>query len=242
MAPLLQQVGQSIWTYQGSTVSFFGFPFSTRMTIVRLSNGELWVHSPVKMHDDLKNELSALGSVKYLIAPNKLHHLFLLEWIDAFPDATTYAAPGLIRKRKDIRFDVELSNLAEPQWAEEIAQTIFRGSPAMEEVVFFHKQSSTLILTDLIENFHPDSFNFWQKSLAQFAGILYPNGKMPIDWRLSFCFGSKKKARKSLSTILSWQPDNIILSHGECVWSHGTHFLQSSFAWLQKPTNKPRPQ
>lgn len=229
----LQQIGKEIWIYDGSTVNFHGFPFPTRMTVIRLRNGYLWVHSPEKINAVLKNELTALGEVKYLISPNKLHHLFLPEWIDEYPDAITYAAPGLSNKRKDITFDIELTETAEAEWIGEISQTVFRGSPAMEETVFHHVQSNTLILTDLIENFDPDTLNWWQKGVARFTGILYPKGKMPIDWRLSFLFGSKAKARESLAEILSWKPENIVVSHGKCVFGEGTEFLKSSFSWLQ---------
>ena len=230
----LRKVGSEIWVYEGSEVDFYGFPFPTRMTVVRLTDRNLWIHSPEKINDELKDELSQLGTVKYLISPNKLHHLFLPEWIATYPDATTYSAPGLSRKRKDIKFDVELSADAANEWKNDINQTIFRGSPVMEEVVFYHKLSRTLLLTDLIENFNPSTLNWWQKGLANFAGILYPNGKMPLDWRLSFLFGSKKIARNSLSIIMSWDSENVILSHGECVFGSGNDFIKKSFSWLSK--------
>lgn len=232
----LKPAGKDIWIYDGSIVSFYGFPFPTRMTIIRLTNGDLWVHSPEKMNASLKDELASLGEVKHLVSPNKLHHLFLPEWINEYPEAKTYAAPGLSKKRNDINFDIELSESPQEEWGEVISQTIFRGSPAMEEVVFYHRPSGTLILTDLIENFNPDTLNWWQTKLARYVGILYPEGKTPIDWRFTFRFGSKNRARKSLAIMLGWKPENIILSHGVCVFRGGTEFLKSSFSWLQKTT------
>lgn len=119
----------------------------------------------------------------------------------------------------------------EDVWGEEIDQTIFKGSPVMQEVVFFHHSSKTLILTDLIENFKPVSFNWWQRSLAKYTGILSPNGKTPLDWRLSFVFG-KKEAKKALSIMIGWEPENIVISHGECIFGNGLEFLQRSFSWI----------
>ncbi len=232
----LNQIGDEIWIHEGNTVNFYGIPFPTRMTVVRLKDGSLWIHSPNKLNDALKREISDLGIVKYLIAPNKLHHLFLHEWIKAFPNALKYASPGLSRKRKDIQFDWELTDKAEKEWRAELEQVIFRGSPAMEEVVFYHKSSKTLILTDLIENFNPSTLNWWQRAIANFAGIVHPNGKMPIDWRASFMFGDKNKARQSLNAMLSWMPQNIVLAHGECIFGNGTEFLAQSFSWLNKKT------
>ncbi len=233
MTSALQRIGEEIWIYEGTTVRFHGFPFSTRMTIVRLGKGDLWIHSPEKINADLKGELADIGEVKYLVSPNKLHHLFLAEWIREYPQAVTCAAPGLARKRKDIEFAIELSATAEDEWAEDISQTLFEGSPAMEEVVFFHKPSSTLILTDLIENFDPKTLNVWQRGLARLAGILAPHGKTPLDWRVSFLLGSRQKARESLAQMLEWNPDNIILSHGQCIMGNGAEFLKASFRWLK---------
>lgn len=228
----LKKIGEEIWTYEGITVSFYGFPYSTRMTVVRLRQQELWIHSPEKWNEALRQELAALGTVKYLIAPNKLHHLFLPEWLEAYPDAKNYAAPGLIKKRPDILFDAELTDKAEVAWQAEIQQVIFHGSPFMEEVVFYHARSKSLIVADLIENFRPEHLNAWQRKLAQWGGILYPNGKMPIDWRISFNFGSKEKARQALAIMESWQPDNIVLCHGQCIEGNAMNHLQLAFKWL----------
>lgn len=98
--------------------------------------------------------------MKYLISPNKLHHLFLADWTQKFPDAICYAPPGLVKKRPDITFSRVLGMRPKDEWAEEINQTIIKGSPIMEEVVFFHRNSKTLILADLIENFNPESFSW----------------------------------------------------------------------------------
>jgi hypothetical protein len=228
----LHQVAEALWIYEGCTVPFYGFPFPTRMSVISLPGNRLWIHSPEQINEGLKEELSALGHVSYLISPNKLHHLFLDAWLAAYPAARSYAAPGLKIKRPDLRFDDELSNQAEDAWADEIEQILFRGSLFMEEAVFFHKPSRSLILTDLIENFDPESLNRWQRFLARWAGILAPNGKTPLDWRLTFRFHGRTQALTSLERMLDWQPENIILSHGHCIFGNGASFLRESFSWL----------
>lgn len=228
----LQKIDDDIWIYDGSTVSWYGMPYTTRMTIVRLQNGEIWIHSPEQIVDGLLAEIQTLGEIKYLISPNKIHHLFIQDWIQLLPNAMAFSAPGLIEKRTDVTFYGELSDQPENQWNEDIDQLIFKGSKAMDEVVFFHKKSSTLILTDLIENFHPDHFKGVKKTIANLTGIVSPNGKMPIDWRLTFIFG-KKQARKSLNRMISWNPNKIIISHGEYIDKDAVPFLKKSFSWLK---------
>jgi Domain of unknown function (DUF4336) len=228
---LLKKISAGIWTADGSVVTLYGFPFSTRMTVVRLEKGDLWVHSPIRVSDRLLEEIDALGRVKHLIAPNKLHYLFMPEWMQAFPDACSYSSPGLERKRPDLAFAQTLGPQPESAWAKEIKQTVFEGSAVMEEVIFFHCASRTLILTDLVENIRADSLNRRQRWFARIGGVLFPDGKTPLDWRLTFLLG-KRKARTSLQTMLGWKPENVIISHGECVFGGGSEFLARSFAWV----------
>jgi len=71
---LLKEIDKNIWIYNGSAVNFHGFPYSTRMTVIKLNNGSLWIHSPAKLNEELKEKIDALGKVEHLISPNKLHH------------------------------------------------------------------------------------------------------------------------------------------------------------------------
>ncbi|WP_415721823.1 DUF4336 domain-containing protein [Photobacterium ganghwense] len=228
----MEALDERIWIADGGTVPFFTLPYSTRITVVKLDDGSLWIHSPIKLSADLYQALNELGDVRYLIAPNHLHHLFLEEWQTAFPQADTYGTQEVIAKRQDLSFTGELVTKETYPWSQEIHQVLFTGSPVMQECVFFHSPSQTLIVTDLIENFSPDAFNAWQRILAKGTGILAPNGKMPIDWRLSFMC-RKQEARAHMLHILAWQPKRIVLAHGEIIRDNATAFLKHSFSWLK---------
>jgi hypothetical protein len=98
----LKPVAEGVWIVDGPVIRFgylgLRFPFPTRMTVVRLADGQLWVHSPTELSSSLKSEINSLGSVKHLIAPNRIHYWWLGDWAKAFPGAVTYAAPG-VRKQ-----------------------------------------------------------------------------------------------------------------------------------------------
>jgi hypothetical protein len=158
---ILKIVAENIWIVDGPLVkmSMYGTktPFPTRMTVIKLSNGDLWCHSPTLLTPNLKKEIDQLGLVKHLISPNKLHYVHIDRWAKNYPEAIAWASPG-VRERAaaqnlKVTFQSDLSEQPEPVWAKDLAQILFRGSRFMEEVVFFHHSSSTLILTDLIENF-----------------------------------------------------------------------------------------
>ncbi|GLS90093.1 hypothetical protein GCM10007916_11600 [Psychromonas marina] len=227
----MRNLATNIWIFEGESVPFLGFPFTTRMTVIKLSNDELWVHSPIKLTVTIQAQIQSLGNVKYLIAPNHLHHLFLAEWQRMYPQASSYGTDEVIKKRDDITFDASLNKDKPWPWDENIQQVLFSGSPLMQECVFFHRAERVLIVTDLIENFSGNDFNYWQRMVAKMVGILAPHGKMPLDWRLSFMF-AKSQARQQLSIIFAWQPKMVIMSHGIIVEQDAHAFLKRSFSWL----------
>lgn len=228
----MENFGKGLWVFNGGTVRFLTFPFSTRMTIIELPDNKLWVHSPIKMTAELKVQVDALGTVSYLIAPNHLHHLFLADWQESYPNALTYGTDEVIAKRPDLTFNYSFNTEVNYPWSGYIKHLLFTGSKAMQESVFFHNASKTLIVTDLIENFSPSAFNKVQRLVAKGVGILAPVGKMPIDWRLSFIF-TKAEARKHILELLSWQPEKIIMAHGKVIETEATKFLRESFSWLK---------
>ena len=86
------------------------------MTIVRLSGSKLLLHSPIEETPELVREVRAFGTVAHIIAPNRLHHLFVGEWQEIFPEASTFVAPGLDTKRDDLVITGVLDDEPEPAW------------------------------------------------------------------------------------------------------------------------------
>lgn len=211
----LKQVGTSIWLIDGPAQSFYGLPFSTRATVVRLENGGVWVHSPTLLTDGLRAELDALGPVQHLIAPNWIHYAHIAGWQDAYPDAKAWAAPGVAaraaKKGLPLTFDHDLGDMAEAPWQGQIDQMIVAGSKLHREAVFHHRASKTLILTDLIENFETAKLPVWMRPLVWIAGIDDTDGKMPPDMRLTF---RKHPLADSVDQMIAWQPARLILAHG----------------------------
>lgn len=225
----LEPFGPDIWLAEGPVVSFYGFPYPTRMIVIRLSDGGLFVWSPIALTPALKAQVDALGPVAHVVSPNKIHHLSMGEWQDAYPSARLYASPGLVQKRKDLRFDAVLGDSPPAVWAADIDQVEMGGSAFLTEIVFFHRKSRTAIFADLIENFRPGWFKGWKGWLARLDGIVMPHGGAPREWRFTF---KKRIARAALARILAWQPEQVVMAHGELTRTDGTAFIRKSFRWL----------
>jgi len=232
-------VAEGVWVIDGPVIrmSFpmgLTVPFPTRCTVVRLSDGGLWVHSPIRLTGPLRDRVAALGEVEHLVSPNYIHYAGIPGWAEAFPDARAWASPG-VRERAakagiPVHFHADLADEPDPAWAKDIDQHVFAGSQVMREVVFLHRPSRTLILTDLIENFETDRLAFPWNLLIRAAGACDPDGKAPLDMRSTF--SDREAARRSRSRLLEWAPDRVILAHGRWYDTGGTRELERAFRWL----------
>ena len=227
---MLEEFGPSIYIAKGPTVSFYGFPYPTRMVVVRLSDGDVWVWSPVSLTDELASLVEAIGPVRHIVSPNKIHHLFLEEWVERFPGARLYAPPGLVRRKPKIHFDAELGDEPEPVWLADIDQVIFHGSLAMQEVVFFHRVSRTAIIGDLIQRHKQEKMSGWKGKLMELDGLVGAQGSTPREWRASFL--RRGPARAARRKVLDWNPVRLLIAHGECAQTGATEIIRKSLSWL----------
>ncbi len=191
---------------------------------------DLWVWSPIALGDALAQDVAALGPVRHLVSPNKLHHLSLGAWQRRFPEARLYASPGLARKRPDLAFDAELSDAPESAWAEDIDQVIFRGSFFMDEVVFFHRASHTALVTDLVQRLDPRETPGWRGLLMRLNGLVGENGSTPREWRASFW--NRRAGRAARDMALAWKPQRLVVAHGMGVEKDARDVLARALSWL----------
>jgi Domain of unknown function (DUF4336) len=162
-------------------------PFTTRMTVVRLSNGDLFLHSPIKFEGRLANELLGLGAVRHLVSPNQFHYAHIGEWARAFPNAILWASPRVRERARarnvDVDFTRDLEASPPEEWRREIDQTLFPGG-YFKEFIFFHEASKTLILADTIINIELDKVTEPWRTAAKFAGMYHPYGQIFFGMRL----------------------------------------------------------
>jgi hypothetical protein len=231
--PQLQTVpwADDIWTVNGPEVAYrllgLTLPCPTRMTIIRLPDCGLWVHSPVACTPALVAAVSALGPVCAIIAPNLFHYTHLGDWARAFPQARVRALPGLAAKLPGIA----CAPLDQPEtaaWSGAIdSHVVALGSFA--EAVFLHRASRTLIITDLMQNFEAERIrNPLIRTVMRLGGATGPNGRPSIEIRIA-ALAHKDALRRGVQHMLAWEPESIILSHGACYRSNASAEIMKAF-------------
>ena len=230
MTDILQSFGENIWTLGGDDVRMFGIPFTTRMTIVRLASGDLWLHSPVKPTAERRAAIQALGQVAYLVAPNKFHSLGVGAWKEHCLDAEVWVSPEFTTRHKDAVVEGVLDGGS--PWTGEIEHTLFGGNRIFlfDEMIFFHAASRTLIVTDVIQRHDPKGQGMFWTGIKRMIGVLGEEGGVAIDLRLTL--RDKEAVRQSVAHILKWPFDKMIISHGFCAQEDARAIFERSFEWL----------
>jgi len=226
----LRPVAEGIWTQVGDRIRFFGIPFDTRAVIVRLSGGELWLHSPVRPAPERVAALAALGEIGHIVAPNRIHGAFTADWAGLAPAAKIRVSPRFPERHPDIRHDAILTDAPPPAWAGVIDQCLFAGHAWLDEVVFLHRPSRSLILTDLLQRHDPAREPLIWRLLKGAAGLMAPGGGIPPDLRATF--RDRAAARAARDRILGWDFDRILLPHSVPVETGGKAVFARAFAWL----------
>lgn len=206
-----------------------GLKMGHRMTVARLATGELWVHSPVQFDTALEMELRALGPPRHFIAPSVFHDLYWPEWIEHFGDATFYCAPGTKRPRGKLGFDRVLNQNVRESWESELPKLLLRGMPGLNEFVFLHPASRTLIVTDLVFNFDIAQQNLVGKWFLKLNGIYGRVGCSRLFRRL---IKDRPAFRRSITELMALDFDRLILAHGAIVETNAKDVLKAAFDWL----------
>lgn len=226
---MLQQLAPDLW-HLPHRFKANGLQISSRMTVVRLQHGGLWLHSPVPLPDDVRAELAALGPVEFIIAPNKTHHFFLGKCKAAYPDAQVFGPPGLCVKRPDIIGLRVLRPAAEPGWGDDLDQVFIEGIPFGNETAWLHRASASLILTDLCQ--------WWQGDIgfraAMFARITGVRGHLAVPRSVRLLVQDRAAVQASMQRILQWRFERVIVAHNAIVEAGARAAVERAFREFTK--------
>ena len=230
----LHEFANNIWLADGPVVRDMGAYFTTRMTIVKLSNGSIWISSPVPVSFTTLDEISELGDVRYLVAATPRHIWRLDLWHTLFPEAELWASrPTLFTLKKGhLPISGYLNDTPVYAWRDDFEQLAFQGNPLLSEVLFFHRNTHTILLDDLIMRNPVMEGKPLTNLIFRLGGVQGPGGGVTVDIKMTFL--NRSLARQSLERLLSWDFDKLIIAHGPCIESGAKQYVKRAFKWLEK--------
>ena len=233
----IKRVADGVFIVDSLLPGLMGRILPVRMTAIRLSGGELLLHSPTAFNQGLLKQVETLGQVRHLVAPNIAHWMFLKDWQAACPDAITWAAPGLRDRRQlrssGIRLDRDLGRATPAEWGDDIVLTTVPGGLGFRESVLFHRPTRSLVLADLVLNLELPKLPPLLRPLARLFGIVAPDG-MPPPYLRAVILLQRKRAAQAALELLALQPERVIFAHGSWFAENGATRLRRSLRWLVK--------
>ncbi|MEM7556358.1 MAG: DUF4336 domain-containing protein [Cyanobacteria bacterium P01_A01_bin.84] len=231
---MLIEIDNKIWVAE-QPLKFFGLEVGARMTLIRLRNDEIVVISPINLDDITINQINNIGNVTNIIAPNLFHYTFINNCKNLYPHAKLWAVPGLKAKQPEILVD-ETINIEENNLFNEIEYILIDGFQVflgteislVNECVFFHPDSKSLILTDTAFNFD-DSFPL----ITQFtARIIGSYNQLRPSYLEKLATKDKQLVQKSVTKILNWDFHRVIVAHGTIVEKDAKKQLKEGYEWF----------
>jgi hypothetical protein len=223
----LTRLDENLWVASRPLKLIVG-DIGCRMTVIRLPGEQLLLHSPVPLDEPTRAALDALGRVRWIVGPSKVHHFHLGTYAQAYPDAEILGAPGLAEKKPELRFHHVLDDATALPFDGVLSRHVFQGAPMMNEVVFCHRASRTLVLTDLAFNLPHGARN----EARLFHWLVGAVGNFGPHRVVRFGIRDHAAARGSVDSILRWDFDRVVVSHGEVLATGGKAAFREAFAYL----------
>ncbi len=225
---MLRPMGDGIWTLEHPFSMPGGVQIGTRSTWVRLTDGTLLLHAPGPLTPAHREAVAEIGQVSVIVAPNAFHHLYVAAAVESFPSATLYAAPSLADKLAAFS-PRPLRPEPEPAWGDVLQQEPVGGMPRMDEWVFFHGASGTLLLVDLCFNMQ----RFGNRRTGWFMRLAGAYARFGPSRLARSMMKDRAALRASLERILAWDFDRVVVTHGDIVDTGGKPALREAFAFTQ---------
>jgi Domain of unknown function (DUF4336) len=237
---MLREIDKNIWVSERQ-FQFFGLEVGTRMTVIRLSHGEIIIISPLDVDEITTQQINELGNVTTIIAPNCYHYLFLAKFKSIYPSAKIWAAPGLDAKIPALTIDRILNERGTIGNLDEIEYFLFAGfqtigiggSGILNEIVFWHRESQSLILTDTA--FHFDASFPWQTRLV--AKIIGGDRALEPTILEKIASRDKEQVKRSIQQVLCWNFHRVIMAHGSIIERDGKRQLAVGYERFLSTTN-----
>ena len=221
----MKKLDENIWTHEDA-MSLMGTHLPLRMTIIKLSDDTLWVHSPTQLSAQMKNEVDALGTVSCIVGASNGHNNWLKQWQQAYPQATLYVSAGIPKKLGLADYQL-LDESSENIWQDNLVHEYMDGVPFFNESVFLHTSSKSLIVTDFIQNYDDKKPSGLKQILANklFRLIGFKGTCIAPPLKMGFMIKDKAKFSACIARIQALDFDRIIVAHGDIIDSNAKQVL-----------------
>jgi len=181
-----------------------------------------------------KTKINELGPVKYIINPDIVHHLYLLEFKMAYPNAKVIGVEDTVKRMDEKSFPFDGLWGRDPPntrygFEEDIKHCYFSGI-RNKDVAFLHVASKSLIQADLLFNL-PATEQYSKSSRWIPQATLKPNSWAHQKVVQNVAVDAEA-VKRDAKTVASWDFDRIIPCHGDVIERGGNKAWRSAYQFF----------
>jgi hypothetical protein len=226
-------VPDAIW-FSERPIWFSGVRLRSRTTVIRLEDGGLFVHSPPDPAPEWCAAVDGLGDVRWLVVPNCFHHLGAPASAARYPAATLVGPRSAVDRNSDLELGLEINDDAFRSALREFDVIPFRGCPFLDETVFFHRPTGTLVAADLVISATPCDHWTWR-----WAGRLtgcYQRTRVPPDVRKET--RPSDEAARSIERLAVLPAERLLVAHADPIEDQPLERIADAWRFATKSTHE----
>lgn len=194
-----------------------------RCSVVKLKTGENVMISPIDFTEAQLRQIEAMGPITHVIAPCLIHHLFLKKAIERFKPREVWGPP----RCREVLPEIPFSHVfGMDRWPFELHLPYLQidGVPRINEVVFYHVDTKTLICADLCFNLQNPK-GWAAPVMLRLLGTYKRFGVSRVQARF---MKDRASFEASVRNVLKWNFETIAMGHGDLLVGHGRERLASA--------------
>ena len=247
---VIKQLNSSVTTFS-APLSRGGAEVGVRMSAIKLANNDLLLYNPTELNEETKAHLQQLGTVRYIVAPNLVHHMFIDPYPATFPGVKLIGPEGISDKKKMAFTEIKDANegngySAQIGWGNDVELQYFPDF-VHKEIMLYHRPTKTLFVADMLWNL-PANESYERvvdktrvptkhsQFSAQYAvdHYMHPDGWMAkaLQWASNKQTDQLKAGLKKV--VNEWQAATIVMQHGDVITSGAHEKLESTYSWIKQ--------
>jgi hypothetical protein len=215
-----------IWVTE-RPIWFSGVRLRSKTTVVRLAGGALWVHSPCAPTEEICAELDKLGEVRWIVVPNRFHHLQTPAAAARYPRASVVGPKSAQARNSQVRLTMSADDPAYIRATPDLSSIPLQAAPFLDETVFFHAASGSLIAADLLMSACARDHWTW-RTAARIWGR-YEKVGTPPDVRLRV--PASRAVAESIAQMRALPLERILVAHADAITERPAEQLAEAWSF-----------
>lgn len=203
----------------------------SRTTVVRLAGDGLWVHSPCPPTDEVCAALDALGEVRWIVVPNRFHHLQTPATAARYPKARVVGPKSVESRNSRVRVTLGADDPEYVGATPELTPIQLMGVPFLDETVFFHAASGSLIAADLLISACARDHFTWRAAARIFGCNEKPKTPPDVRWNTR----ASTAVSESIARMRALPLQRILVAHADPITDRPAQQLAGAWDFAVPP-------